>query len=172
VTKGLRTAQGGCADAPTSSSRNSGSRRSPRCSDRFHSNKLSCATKTVSRAIDRAERPPPTSARANCRSSPDSVAPQNANFQTPKSAEVETEGDLDETSDDSAASNEENDSDDDSVGSQVKETEIWKSATDVPDDVLDAAHRVHSRRWSPKSRWVGSMRFECALKAMASFTSA
>ena len=30
----------------------------------------------------------------------------------------------------------------------------------------------HSRRWSPKSRWVGSMRFECALKAMASFTSA
>ena len=56
-----------------------------------------------------------------------------------KAAEVETEGDLDETSDDSAASNEETDSDDDSVGSQVKETELWKSATDVPDDVLDAA---------------------------------
>jgi hypothetical protein len=59
-----------------------------------------------------------------------------------KAAEVETEGDLDETSDDSAASNEETDSDDDSVGSQVKETELWKSATDVPDDVLDSALRV------------------------------
>src|SRR6476661_9372759 len=59
-----------------------------------------------------------------------------------QAAEVDTQGDLDETSDDSAASNEENDSDDDSVGSQVKETELWKSATDVPDDVLDAAHRV------------------------------
>src|SRR6476619_3713300 len=59
-----------------------------------------------------------------------------------KAAEVETEGDLGETSDESAASNEETDSEDDSVGSQVKETELWKSATDVPDDVLDAAHRV------------------------------
>jgi len=59
-----------------------------------------------------------------------------------KAAEVETEGNLDEGSDESAASNEETDSDEDSVGSQVKETELWKSATDVPDDVLDAAHRV------------------------------
>jgi uncharacterized protein YfaS (alpha-2-macroglobulin family) len=59
-----------------------------------------------------------------------------------KAAEVETEGDVDQSSDESAGSNEENDSDDDSVGSQVKETELWKSATDVPDDVLDAAHRM------------------------------
>src|SRR6059058_5418953 len=59
-----------------------------------------------------------------------------------KAAEVETEGDVDETSDESAASNEETDADDDSVGSQVKETELWKSATDVPDDVLDAARPV------------------------------
>ncbi|MGC1322375.1 MAG: alpha-2-macroglobulin [Candidatus Udaeobacter sp.] len=59
-----------------------------------------------------------------------------------KAAEVETEGDVDETSDESTASNEETDSDDDSVGSQVKETELWKSATDVPDDVLDAARPV------------------------------
>jgi uncharacterized protein YfaS (alpha-2-macroglobulin family) len=59
-----------------------------------------------------------------------------------KAAEVETEGDVDESSDESAASNDENPSDDDSVGSQVKETELWKSAADVPDDVLDAAHRV------------------------------
>src|SRR5262245_46988795 len=59
-----------------------------------------------------------------------------------KVAEVETEGDLNESSEESAASNEESDSDDDSVGSQVKETELWKSATDVPDEVLDASHRV------------------------------
>src|SRR5206468_12462057 len=59
-----------------------------------------------------------------------------------KAAEVETEGDLDQTSDDSAALNEETNSDDDSVGSQVKETELWKSATDVPDDVLDTAPPV------------------------------
>ena len=59
-----------------------------------------------------------------------------------KAAEVETQGDLNESSDESAASNEETESDDDSVGSQIKETELWKSATDVPDDVLDAAHRV------------------------------
>src|SRR5207248_10292727 len=59
-----------------------------------------------------------------------------------KAAEVETQGDVDETSDESAASNEETDSDDDSVGSQVKETELWKSATDVPDDVLEAARPV------------------------------
>src|SRR5207249_2597347 len=54
-----------------------------------------------------------------------------------KAAEVETEGDLDEISDESSASNEETDSGDDSVASQVQETELWKSATGVPDDVLD-----------------------------------
>jgi hypothetical protein len=60
-----------------------------------------------------------------------------------KTAEIETQADLDETSDDSAGMSEETDSDDDeSVGSQVKETELWKSATDVPDDVLDAAHPI------------------------------
>src|SRR5215831_2529578 len=59
-----------------------------------------------------------------------------------RAAEVETEEDVDESSDQSAASNEETDSDDDSVGSQVKETELWKSAADVPDHVLDAAHRI------------------------------
>jgi uncharacterized protein YfaS (alpha-2-macroglobulin family) len=59
-----------------------------------------------------------------------------------KAAEIETEGDLNETSEDSTTSSEETDSDDNSVGSQVKETERWKSATDVPDDVLDAARKV------------------------------
>jgi alpha-2-macroglobulin len=59
-----------------------------------------------------------------------------------KAAEIETEGDLDQTSDDSADSNEETGSSDDLVGSQVKEAELWKSATDVPNDVLDAASPV------------------------------
>ncbi len=56
-----------------------------------------------------------------------------------KAAEIETEADLNQTSDESTASNEETDADEDSVGSQVKEAELWKSATDVSDDVLDAA---------------------------------
>jgi len=59
-----------------------------------------------------------------------------------KAAEIETEGDLNETSEDSAASSDETDSEEESVGSQVKETERWKSATDVPDDVLEAARKV------------------------------
>ncbi len=59
-----------------------------------------------------------------------------------KAAEIETEGDLNETSGDSTASSEGTDSDDDSVGSQVKETERWESATDVPDDILAAARPV------------------------------
>jgi len=59
-----------------------------------------------------------------------------------KAAEVETERDVDQSSDESGASNEENDSDDDSMESQGKEIELWKSASDVPDEVLDAAHRV------------------------------
>src|SRR5207249_3396443 len=59
-----------------------------------------------------------------------------------KKAEVESSEDVDQTGEDSTASDEETDSNDDSVGSQVKETELWKSATDVPDDVLDAARPV------------------------------
>src|SRR5207248_8078921 len=59
-----------------------------------------------------------------------------------KTAEIDTEGDADQTSDDSAASRDENESSDDSVGSQVKETELWKSPTDVPDDVLEQAKRI------------------------------
>ncbi|HEX4696617.1 MAG TPA: alpha-2-macroglobulin, partial [Candidatus Udaeobacter sp.] len=60
-----------------------------------------------------------------------------------KTAEIETQADLDETSQDSAGSSQETESnDDESVGSQVKETELWKSATDVPDDIVDAAHPI------------------------------
>lgn len=70
------------------------------------------------------------------------LLPKRKTSEAEKAAEVETEGDLDQSSDQSATSNGENDSDDDSVGSRVKETELWKSAADVPDDALDAAHRV------------------------------
>src|SRR6059036_1055369 len=58
-----------------------------------------------------------------------------------KAAEIETEGDPNQTSDDSAAGGDETESSDDSVGSQVKEAELWKSPTDVPDDVLEQARR-------------------------------
>src|SRR5204862_6162950 len=40
------------------------------------------------------------------------------------------------------ASRDESESSDDSAGSQVKETELWKSPTDVPDDVLEQAKRI------------------------------
>ena len=70
------------------------------------------------------------------------LLPKRKLSEAEKAAEIETGGDLNETSEDSTASSEETDSDDDSVGSQVKETERWKSATDIPDDVLDAARKV------------------------------
>src|SRR5262249_61446907 len=43
-----------------------------------------------------------------------------------KTAEVETQGDLDQSSDESVASNEETDSDDDSVESQLNKTNLCK----------------------------------------------
>ncbi len=49
---------------------------------------------------------------------------------------------MNETSGDSTDSSEESDSNDDSRGSQVKEAERWKSAADVPDDIIGAAQRV------------------------------
>src|SRR5439155_24919 len=70
------------------------------------------------------------------------LLPKRKVSEAEKEAEVESSEDGDQTSEDSGASNEETDSDDDSVGSQVKETELWKSATDVPDDVLEAARPV------------------------------
>ncbi|PYL66012.1 MAG: hypothetical protein DMF20_07625, partial [Verrucomicrobia bacterium] len=70
------------------------------------------------------------------------LLPKRKVSEAEKQAEVESSEDADQTSDDSAASNEETESDNDSVGSQVKETELWKSATDVPDDVLDGARPV------------------------------
>jgi len=70
------------------------------------------------------------------------LLPKRKVSEAEKEAEVESSEEGDQTSEDSGASNEETDSDDDSVGSQVKETELWKSATDVPDDVLEAARPV------------------------------
>src|SRR5438874_5120986 len=70
------------------------------------------------------------------------LLPKRKPSDTEKTAEIETEGDGDQTSDDSAASRDESESSDDSVRSQVKETELWKSPTDVPDDVLEQAKRI------------------------------
>jgi uncharacterized protein YfaS (alpha-2-macroglobulin family) len=70
------------------------------------------------------------------------LLPKRKVTQTEKAAEVDTEGDLDQSSDGLGDSDGENNSEDDSVGSDVKETELWKSATDVPSDVLGASRSV------------------------------
>src|SRR5258708_17552200 len=51
-----------------------------------------------------------------------------------KAAEVESSEDVEPTPEGSAASDNETGSSEESTGSQLKETELWKSATDVPDD--------------------------------------
>ena len=71
------------------------------------------------------------------------LLPKRKPSELEKTADIEAQADADETSNDSAGSTEDTASDDDeSVGSQIRETELWKSATDVPDDVLDAARPV------------------------------
>ncbi len=70
------------------------------------------------------------------------LLPKRKVSQAEKEAEVEGSGNTGQTGEDSAASDEETDSSDESVGSQIKETELWKSATDVPDEVLDEAKRI------------------------------
>jgi len=70
------------------------------------------------------------------------LLPKRKVSEAEKDAEVESSEDADQAADDSAGSAEESDSGDESVGSQVKETELWKSATDVPDDVLEQAKPV------------------------------
>ena len=70
------------------------------------------------------------------------LLPKRKVSETEKEAEVESSEAADQTGEDSAASNEETDSGDESVGSQIKETELWKSPTDVPDEVLEQARRI------------------------------
>src|SRR5437762_685912 len=70
------------------------------------------------------------------------LLPKRKVSEAEKEAEVESSEDVNQTGDDSAGSDEETDSSDESVGEQIKETELWKSAADVPDDVLDAARPV------------------------------
>jgi uncharacterized protein YfaS (alpha-2-macroglobulin family) len=70
------------------------------------------------------------------------LLPKRKVSEAEKKAEVESSEDADQTGEDSAASNQETDSGDESVGSQIKETELWKSPTDVPDDVLEQAKRI------------------------------
>ncbi|HYR21822.1 MAG TPA: alpha-2-macroglobulin [Chthoniobacterales bacterium] len=59
-----------------------------------------------------------------------------------KEAEVDSSEDAEATPQPSASPNDETDSKEESVGSQLKETELWKSAEDVPDDVFDGAKVV------------------------------
>src|SRR6266436_5198021 len=70
------------------------------------------------------------------------LLPKRKVSEAEKKAEVESSEDADQTGEDSAASSEETDSGDESVGSQIKETELWKSPPDVPDDVLEQAKRI------------------------------
>src|SRR5204863_4590662 len=70
------------------------------------------------------------------------LLPKRKVSEAEKEAEVESSEAADQTGEDSAASNEETDSGNESVGSQIKETELWKSPTDVPDDVLEQAKRI------------------------------
>src|SRR5206468_6829846 len=70
------------------------------------------------------------------------LLPKRKVSEAEKKAEVESSEDADQTGEDSAASDEETDSGDESVGSQIKETELWKSASDIPDDVLADARPV------------------------------
>ena len=70
------------------------------------------------------------------------LLPKRRVSEAEKEAEVESSEAADQTGEDSAASNEETDSGNESVGSQIKETELWKSPTDVPDDVLEQAKRI------------------------------
>ena len=70
------------------------------------------------------------------------LLPKRKVSQAEKEAEVDSSEEADQPQENSAASNDEGDSNEESIGSQLKETELWKSATDVPDDVLDEARPV------------------------------
>jgi uncharacterized protein YfaS (alpha-2-macroglobulin family) len=70
------------------------------------------------------------------------LLPKRKASEAEKAAEVETEGNVDQTSGDSGASDEDNDSSEESAGSQLKETELWESASDVPPDVLNTASPI------------------------------
>src|SRR5437764_775573 len=71
------------------------------------------------------------------------LLPKRKVSETEKEAEVDSSGEGDQPQENSADSSEETETSDESAGSQLKETELWKSATDVPDDVLDNARAVH-----------------------------
>ena len=70
------------------------------------------------------------------------LLPKRKVSEAEKEAEVEGSEEADQPQENSDDSNDETDSDEESVGSQLKETELWKSATDVPEEVLDDARPV------------------------------
>ena len=71
------------------------------------------------------------------------LLPKRKVSEAEKEAEVDSSGEADQPQENSADSSEETETSDESAGSQLKETALWKSATDVPDDVLDNARAVH-----------------------------
>jgi len=71
------------------------------------------------------------------------LLPKRKVSEAEKEAEVDSSGGWDQPQENSPDSSEETETGDESAGSQLKETELWKSATDVPDDVLDNARAVH-----------------------------
>src|SRR5438874_4942173 len=70
------------------------------------------------------------------------LLPKRKMSEAEKEAEVDSSGGWDQPQENSPDSSEETETGDESAGSQLKETELWKSATDVPDDVLDNAKVV------------------------------
>src|SRR2546421_5960724 len=70
------------------------------------------------------------------------LLPKRKASEEEKEAEVDSSEETEEATRTPTASPDESESGDEEVGSQLKETELWKSAADVPDDVLDQARSV------------------------------
>src|SRR2546421_3343801 len=70
------------------------------------------------------------------------LLPKRKASEEEKEAEVDSSEETEEATPTPTASPDESESSDEEVGSQLKETELWKSAADVPDEILDKARPV------------------------------
>src|SRR5256714_7869829 len=70
------------------------------------------------------------------------LLPKRQASEEEKKAEVESSDEPDEATPSPSPSDDESSSDEEEIGSQLKETELWKSAADVPDDVVESAKPV------------------------------
>src|SRR2546423_6010815 len=70
------------------------------------------------------------------------LLPKRQASEEEKKAEVESSDEPDEATPTPSPSGDESPSDEEEVGSQLKETELWESAADVPDDVVESAKPV------------------------------